>query len=236
MGFSGCHPATGPANGLSLTLPFTVAIIYTEGDIRTSVMTSQARFVGVYAGVACALSFCHLVTIWCPNGMLGDHFVPLTRNPMHLRTIVTLRNLNSSNVELHQTTLVNNSLFRLITGRSQVQVLVGPPYIFSRLSRIRDSLLFSFGDRFVTNLRNLLRRLLSVACPASLLGASYAGATSLAQRAQKAVACPPRTPPYKKARAKAPIRICCLRFAAGPSRSPPRGAEPVAREAGDFSG
>ena len=73
-------------------------------------------------------------------------------------------------------------------------------------------------------------------CPASLWGASYAGATSLAQRAQKAAACPPRTPPYKKDRAKAPIRICCLHSAAGPSRAPPRGAEPVAREAGDFSG
>ena len=143
MGFSGCHPATGPANGLSLALPFAVAIIYTEGDIRTSVMASQARFVGVYARVACALSFCHLVTIWCPNGMLGDHFVPLTRNPMHLRTIVTLRNLNSSNVELHQTTQVNNSLFRLITGRSQVRVLVGPP-IFERQVPFAETCLFIF--------------------------------------------------------------------------------------------
>ena len=143
---------------------------------------------------------------------------------MHLRTIVTLRNLNSSNVELHQTTQVNNSLFRLITGRSQVRVLVGPPYIFSRLPHSRGSLLFSFGDHFVTEPRVWAcgsSSIASLSCPVSLWGTSCAGATSLAQRAQEAAACPPRTPPYKKDRAKAPIRICSLHSAAGPSRAPP---------------
>ena len=123
----GRHACAGPANGMTLPFSVLVPIIYDIGDIRSSIMAPDTGFVDVNTGEFRALSFCHLVTIWCPCGVLGDHLVALTRNPLrHTATSIPLIYIHI-NPRLYQATVINNGVFRLITGRSQVRSLVGPP-------------------------------------------------------------------------------------------------------------